>query len=104
MRASIRSMRPASSKSHGVRRRLRKCLGCRDQVREHRVSTFQYRAYTKHGVVTSGTIVAEELDAAIEALYGSGLTPVETVPCAESERPAASRSIERSAPGLPWSG
>jgi general secretion pathway protein F len=48
------------------------------------VSTFQYRAYTKQGVVTSGTIVADKLDAAIEALYGSGLTPLETVPCAGS--------------------
>ena len=47
------------------------------------MSTFQYRAYTRQGVVTSGTIVAEERDAAIEALYGSGLTPVETVLCAD---------------------
>lgn len=68
------------------------------------MSTFQYRAYTKLGVVTSGTIVAEELDSAIEALYGSGLTPVETVPCADSEMPAASRTIERSALGLRWPG
>lgn len=68
------------------------------------MSTFQYRAYTKQGVVTSGTIVAEELNAAIEALYGSGLTPVETVPCADSEAPAASRSTERSALGLRWQG
>lgn len=68
------------------------------------MSTFQYRAYTKQGVVTSGTIVAEELTAAIEALYGSGLTPVETVPCADSEAPAVSRSTERSANGLRWQG
>ena len=68
------------------------------------MSTFQYRAYTKQGVVTSGTIVAEELDAAIEALYGSGLTPVETVPCADSDPPSAARPIERSALGLRWQG
>lgn len=68
------------------------------------MSTFHYRAYTKQGVVTSGTIVAEELNAAIEAIYGSGLTPVETVPCADSEAPAASRSTQPSALGLRWHG
>jgi general secretion pathway protein F len=59
------------------------------------VSTFQYRAYTKQGVVTSGTIVADKLDAAIEALYGSGLTPLETVPCADSDLPSVARPTER---------
>jgi general secretion pathway protein F len=68
------------------------------------VSTFQYRAYTKQGVVTSGTIVADELDAAIEALYGSGLTPVETVPCADSAPPSVARPTERRALGLRWQG
>ena len=68
------------------------------------MSTFQYRAYTKQGVVTSGTIVADELDAAIEALYGSGLTPVETVPCADSAPPSVARPTERRALGLRWQG
>lgn len=68
------------------------------------MSTFQYRAYTRQGVVTSGTIVAEELDAAIEALYGSGLTPVETVLCADSEGQPVARPNEPSTLGLRWSG
>lgn len=68
------------------------------------MSTFQYRAYTRQGVVTSGTIVAEGLDAAIEALYGSGLTPVETVLCAEDEAVPATRPPERDAFGLHWPG
>ena len=42
------------------------------------MATFQYKAYTARGAVTAGTIVAEGLDAAIDALYGSGLTPFET--------------------------
>ena len=42
------------------------------------MATFQYKAYSTHGVVTTGTIVADGLDAAIDALYGSGLTPFET--------------------------
>jgi len=66
------------------------------------VSTFMYRAYTKQGVVTSGTIVAEELDAAIEALYCLGLTPVETVPCADRDLPSVARSLEPSAVGFRW--
>ena len=68
------------------------------------MSTFQYRAYTRQGVITSGTIVAEELDAAIEALYGSGLTPVETLRCADGDSPSVGRPIERSAPGPHWRG
>ncbi|MBR0836956.1 type II secretion system F family protein [Bradyrhizobium manausense] len=64
------------------------------------MSTFQYRAYTRQGIVTSGTIVAEEIDAAVEALYGSGLTPVETVLCADHDPPSSARPIERSALGL----
>jgi general secretion pathway protein F len=42
------------------------------------LATFHYRAYTTQGVVTAGTIVADGVDAAIDALYGSGLTPFET--------------------------
>lgn len=42
------------------------------------MATFQYRAYTSQGAVTSGQIVADELAGAIDALYGSGLTPLET--------------------------
>lgn len=42
------------------------------------MATFNYKAYTAQGVVTAGTIVADGLDAAIDALYGSGLTPFET--------------------------
>jgi len=68
------------------------------------VSTFQYRAYTRQGVITSGTIVAEELDAAIVALYGSGLTPVETLRCADGDTPSVGRPNERSAPGPHWRG
>jgi len=68
------------------------------------VSTFQYRAYTREGVVTSGTIIAEERDAAIEALYGSGLTPVETVLRPDDTRPSGVGQVERSALGLPSKG
>lgn len=64
------------------------------------MSIFHYRAYTREGVVTSGTIVAEELDAAVEALYGSGLTPIETL--LSSDSASASRPIGRNAPGLRW--
>lgn len=42
------------------------------------MATFHYKAYTAQGVVTAGTIVADGVDAAIDALYGSGLTPFET--------------------------
>ncbi|WFU18759.1 type II secretion system F family protein [Bradyrhizobium sp. CB3481] len=42
------------------------------------MATFHYRAYTERGAVTAGTIVADGLDAAIDTLYGSGLTPFET--------------------------
>ena len=42
------------------------------------MAIFHYKAYTERGAVTAGTIVAEGLDAAIDALYGSGLTPFET--------------------------
>ncbi|QND70456.1 type II secretion system F family protein [Tardiphaga robiniae] len=42
------------------------------------MAQFVYRAYTAQGAVTTGTIVAEQRDAAIKALYGNGLTPFET--------------------------
>lgn len=42
------------------------------------MATFQYKAYTAQGVITAGTIVAEGVDSAIDALYVSGLTPFET--------------------------
>jgi general secretion pathway protein F len=49
------------------------------------VSTFHYRAYTAQGVITTGTIVAPGADAAIDALYGSGLTPFETYALANEQ-------------------
>jgi general secretion pathway protein F len=64
------------------------------------VSTFQYRAYTRQGVVTSGTIVAEELDAAVEAIYSAGLTPVETVLRADSPSHSTTPLIEPGNAGL----
>jgi general secretion pathway protein F len=42
------------------------------------LASFQYKAYTAQGVITAGTIAADDADAAIDALYGSGLTPFET--------------------------
>ena len=42
------------------------------------MSTFHYRAYTAQGVITTGAIVADGIDAAVDALYGSGLTPFQT--------------------------
>ncbi|KRR27856.1 hypothetical protein CQ14_08425 [Bradyrhizobium lablabi] len=42
------------------------------------MATFHYKAYTARGAITAGTIVAEGVDAAIDALYGAGLTPFET--------------------------
>ncbi len=42
------------------------------------MATFHYKAYTAQGVVTAGSIVADGVEAAIDALYGSGLTPFET--------------------------
>jgi general secretion pathway protein F len=42
------------------------------------LATFHYKAYTAQGVVTAGSIVADGVEAAIDALYGSGLTPFET--------------------------
>ncbi|SDJ60234.1 MULTISPECIES: type II secretion system F family protein [Bradyrhizobium] len=64
------------------------------------MATFQYKAYTAQGVITAGTIVADGADAAIDALYGSGLTPFETygISDAQADRrdhgQAASRQSE----------
>ncbi|ANW00400.1 type II secretion system F family protein [Bradyrhizobium icense] len=60
------------------------------------MATFHYKAYTERGAVTAGTIVAEGLEAAIDALYSSGLTPFETYGVADrtAERPSpASASL-----------
>ena len=59
------------------------------------MATFHYKAYTERGAVTAGTIVAEGLDAAIDALYGSGLTPFETYGAADQK---AERSSQSSTP------
>lgn len=42
------------------------------------MAVFQYKAYTAQGVITAGTIVADGAEAAIDSLYGAGLTPFET--------------------------
>jgi len=42
------------------------------------VGQFVYRAFNAQGAMTSGTIVADGYEAAVEALYGNGLTPFET--------------------------
>jgi general secretion pathway protein F len=41
------------------------------------LATYDYRAYTAQGIIVAGTIVAGAVDAAIDALYASGLTPFE---------------------------
>jgi general secretion pathway protein F len=68
------------------------------------VATFQYRAYTPQGVITAGTIVAGGSDEAIDALYGSGLTPFETyaVPDAQPHRPEVSRRASRQSDPSIW--
>ncbi|WP_298280222.1 type II secretion system F family protein [uncultured Bradyrhizobium sp.] len=42
------------------------------------MANFLYKAYTTGGTVSSGTIAADDVNAAIDALYGAGLTPFET--------------------------
>ena len=61
------------------------------------MATFQYKAYTAQGVITAGTIVAEGADAAIDALYGSGLTPFETygISEAKADRPGHGQAVSR---------
>lgn len=56
------------------------------------MATFQYKAYTAQGVITAGTIVADGADAAIDALYGSGLTPFETYGISDAPADRADRS------------
>lgn len=65
------------------------------------MSTFQYRAYTSQGIVTSGKIVADELEAAVEALYSSGLTPVEATLCDDGAS-AKVHPDERKSSGRGW--
>ena len=61
------------------------------------MATFKYKAYTAQGVVTAGTIVAEGVDAAIDALYVSGLTPFETngIPDHQADRSDRARGVSR---------
>ena len=68
------------------------------------MATFQYKAYTSKGAVAAGTIVAEGIDAAIDALYGSGLTPFETygVPDAQAHRSEVSRPLLRQPDASIW--
>ena len=59
------------------------------------MATFHYKAYTAQGAFTAGTIVAEGLDAAIDALYGSGLTPFETYGVADHTAERSSQHRRR---------
>jgi general secretion pathway protein F len=61
------------------------------------VATFQYKAYTAQGVITAGTIVAEGVDSAIDALYVSGLTPFETtgIPDQQADRSGVARAVSQ---------
>jgi len=60
------------------------------------LARFHYKAYTAQGVVTTGTIVAEGVDAAIDALYGSGLTPFETFGTADENPGRSGQSLTSS--------
>jgi general secretion pathway protein F len=62
------------------------------------VTQFVYRAFNAQGAITSGTIVAEAREAAIEALYGNGLTPFETYAASSQER----NRPRRADAGHPW--
>jgi general secretion pathway protein F len=55
------------------------------------VAQFVYRAFNAQGAITSGTIVADRRDAAVEALYGKGLTPFETHEASHQQRAPARR-------------
>jgi general secretion pathway protein F len=59
------------------------------------LATFHYKAYTAQGIITVGTIVADGVDAAVDALYGSGLTPFETYGAtdASADRPNQAGAI-----------
>ena len=50
------------------------------------MAMYRYRAYTVHGVVTAGTIAADGIEAAIDSLYASGLTPFETIASEAAEK------------------
>src|SRR5436190_8183836 len=68
---------------------------------------FAYRAFDEQGVITSGTIAAERREAAIEALYGSGLTPFEAralTADAQDRSPPRAQSGGRSAQATSSSG
>jgi general secretion pathway protein F len=68
------------------------------------LATFHYKAYTAQGIVTAGSIVADGVDAAVDALYGSGLTPFETygVSDAQTDRPTRVREIPQKAEVSIW--
>lgn len=68
------------------------------------MATFHYRAYTAQGIVTAGTIVADGVDAAVDALYESGLTPFETYGTsdAQADRPNRVRAIPQKADVSIW--
>jgi general secretion pathway protein F len=68
------------------------------------LATFQYKAYTAQGIVTAGSIVAEGVDAAVDALYGSGLTPFETygISDAQTDRLTRVREIPQKADASIW--
>lgn len=68
------------------------------------MATFQYKAYTAQGVVTTGTVVADGVDAAIDALYGSGLTPFETwgIPDAQTGRSHRAPAVPNKADVSIW--
>lgn len=68
------------------------------------MATFQYKAYTAQGVVMTGTIVADGVDAAIDALYGSGLTPFETcgIPDAQADRSHRAPAVSHNANVSIW--
>lgn len=67
------------------------------------MSTFHYQAYTAQGIVTRGTIVADGVEAAVDALYGSGLTPFETygISTEKAGKPAPAQ-IRADQTGLPF--
>jgi general secretion pathway protein F len=68
------------------------------------LATFHYKAYTAQGIVTAGTIVADGVEAAVDALYGSGLTPFETygISSAEADRPNRVRAVPQKADASIW--
>ena len=67
------------------------------------MATFHYKAFTAQGVVTAGTIVADGVDAAIDALYGSGLTPFETYGISgESAQQSGQSAASRNKSNIPF--